>query len=111
MGAECSETAAQFVRFGRSVGLVSLVGFVGLVMKRATALNRTADLADSPSMGAVVVILTLGAAALAGLLMLNAMASRIDHAERLSRLVRETRRLRSNRAAEHAATAPARRRH
>ena len=90
---------------------MSLVGFVGLVMKRATALNRTADLADSPSMGAVVVILTLGAAALAGLLMLNAMASRIDHAERLSRLVRETRRLRSNRAAEQAATAPARRRH
>jgi hypothetical protein len=108
MGAECSETAGQFVRFGRSVGLVSLVGFV---LKRATTLNRAANLADSPDMGVVVIVLTLGAAALAGLLMLNAMASRIDHAERLSRLVRETRRLRSNRAAEQAATAPARRRH
>ena len=105
MGAKCTGSAA-LAAAKRAAGFVGRFALAGV-----SALNQGADPADLPVMGAAVIILTLGAATLAGLLMLSTMAARIDHAERLSRLVRETRRLRSNRAAEQAASVPVRRRH
>jgi hypothetical protein len=54
-----------------------------------------------------VVALAIAASLLAGLLVAGVMASRIDNAQRLADLVRETRRLR---AAHQAAPAPAARR-
>ena len=76
-----------------------------------TSVNRRADPVDLPAMDPVGIITALAVTALVGLMVLAAMASRIDHAERFARLIRDTKRLRRRRAAAEAAPPPGRRRH
>jgi hypothetical protein len=76
-----------------------------------SSVNPRADPADLRSMDPVGIITALAVAALVGLAVLAAMASRIDNAERFARLIRDTKRLRRMRAAAEAAPPPGRRRH
>ena len=80
-------------------------------LRSETTVNPRADPADLTVMDPVGIITALAVAARVGLAVLAAMASRIDHAERFARLIRDTKRLRRMRAAAEATPPPTRRRH
>ncbi len=78
---------------------------------RPGALNMPAPEADPPAMDPFVVVAVLAAAAATGILALGVAAARIDDAQRLAALLRETRRLRVARVGIGAPPRTARRRH